>query len=207
MERSRHSPEPAGSPRRIGREEWNSGAAGRNCARRLAIDSASLYASDAANYAIVAFSLDGQNSRVVAGNHGEGSDGDGGPAASARIGQPAAMAVAGNRLFFSDATNLEIRQIDLQTGILSAVTGQPGASVDIALGLGTGLAARPDGSVLAQGSHRIWRIDPQTGSAMPFAGTGTDGVSGDGRPGRSRRLEEPRGAGSPSGNRRRRNCR
>jgi trimeric autotransporter adhesin len=158
----------------------------------LAIDSAgTVYASDQVGAAVVAFSGDGQTTRVIAGNQGPGAGGDGGPAAKASLNQPGALARSGVMLFLVDTGNLAIRQINLQTGIINSVIGQPGAPFSTGLGLGAGLAVAADGSPLLQGFHSVWKVNPQSGSSQLVAGGAAYGLAGDGGPATAAAMEDP----------------
>lgn len=68
---------------------------------------------------------------------------------------------------------------------------QPARSVD--LGFPVGLALLPDGDLLVseRRTHRIQRLDLQSGVLSPFAGDGTAGFSGDGGPAAAARLSCP----------------
>jgi sugar lactone lactonase YvrE len=106
-----------------------------------------LYASSLTTQSIVALGRDGQV-RPVAGVGSAGFSGDGGPATSAALAAPVALAVdAVGRLFVSDADN-----------------------------------------------HRIRRIDVD-GTIATIAGTGVEGVTGDGGPALAATLVFPRGLG------------
>jgi hypothetical protein len=96
------------------------------CPGGLAVSSDTLYASDACSQSIIAFSLDGKKSSVIGGNNASGLPGDGGPATKATFYFVGGLALWNNKLFISDRV-LEIRQIDLSTGIVTAVPGAGGS--------------------------------------------------------------------------------
>jgi len=58
-----------------------------------------------------------------------------------------------------------------------------------------GLALGPDGGLYVADptNHRVWRVDPETGTVATFAGVGDPGSSGDGGPARSAALDSPMG--------------
>ena len=94
------------------------------CPAGLVVLSGTLYTTDGCSSAIIAFSLDGQKSSVIAGNHGYGYGGDGGPAIKAQFGSLGSLALWKNLLLMIDSYSPNIiRQIDLSTGIVSSVAG------------------------------------------------------------------------------------
>jgi DNA-binding beta-propeller fold protein YncE len=82
-----------------------------------------LFFSDSGNNRIRKVDSEG-NIRTVAGTATAGFLGDGGPAASAQINNPAAIAIDGaGNIFFADSGNNAIREINGLTGIISTVAG------------------------------------------------------------------------------------
>jgi len=126
---------------------------------------------------------------TVAGNGGKpGFTGDGGPATSACMNWPSAVAAdsAGN-IYIADLFNGRIRQVDHETGFISTVAGGGGAPPGgPALGA---LLVRPSGvAVSATGNlfiadysiARVYRVDHLSGILTVVAGNGTSTFSGDG---------------------------
>ena len=96
-----------------------------------------LFFSDSGNNRIRKVDSEG-NITTVAGTGTAGFLGDGGPAASAQIDNPAAIAIDGaGNIFFADSGNNAIREINGLTGIISTVAGALGQGGY----LGDGLAA------------------------------------------------------------------
>ena len=138
---------------------------------------------------MIAFSLDGKNSKVVAGNHGNQTAGDGGLATNASLNYPGALALANGMLYINEAGGARIRQVNLRTGIISTLVNliQSYASDNG----NEGLAADPNGDIYLQHSSSIQRIYANTSDPQPYAGGG-DSVPGD--PGQALQvtLIEPR---------------
>jgi len=139
----------------------------------------------------------------VAGTGLTGGSGDGGPATSATIFGPIALALdSGGSLYIADSTNNRIRKIT--AGVISTIAG---VTVQSCCGLGDGgpaTSARISGprgvAVDAQGNvliadtaqHRIRQV-AANGTITTIAGNGIYNYSGDGGPAKSAQI------GSPSG--------
>ena len=133
-----------------------------------------------------------------------GYQGDGGPAAEARLNNPfdVAFDAAGN-LFLSDTFNHCVRKVDARTGVITTVAGvgKAGFSGDG----GPATSARmnePYGVVLDRDNNlyvadrlnrRVRRVDARTGVITTVAGDGSKGASGDGGPAPRAGLVEPNG--------------
>jgi uncharacterized protein (TIGR03437 family) len=136
----------------------------------LAIDSINLYVSDSGTSSVVAFTLDGKGSKVIAGNHGNQSMGDGGPATAASLFYPGTLSLAAGILSINEAGGARIRQVNLRTGTISTL-------LQLASGYLTdngneGLASDSDGTVYVQRGNTATRLDPNTTTPQPWAGGG-----------------------------------
>jgi subtilisin family serine protease/sugar lactone lactonase YvrE len=145
---------------------------------------------------------------TVVGTGEAGSSGDGGPATSATIKSPVAVAVDdGGRLYLGQLTG--IRVVD-ETGTITRfagngameASGDGGPAIDAGMSGIAGLAFDADGNLYVSdsGNSRIRRIDTQ-GIITTVAGTGTRGFGGDGGPATAAKLNIPWGlAFDPAGN-------
>ena len=170
----------------------------------LAVDSAgNVYISDSNNQRIRKVNPQGIIT-TVAGNGTGGYSGDGGPATSAMLFNPAGIAVdsAGN-LYIADASNSRVRKVNLQ-GTISTVAGNGNVVYS-----GDGVAAtatavhEPGGVALDSAGNlyisetsdsRIRRVNT-AGIISTIAGDTkkTNGFSGDGGPATAATLRGPRG--------------
>jgi uncharacterized protein (TIGR03437 family) len=131
--------------------------------------------------------------KTIAGDGAYSFAGDGGPAASARLNGPVAIALdATGVLYIADQKNLRLRTVDA-TGLISTIDG------DGTLGTGTnqlsypgGVAVGPSGTVYIadQNNDRI-QVILGAGNITTIAGTGIPGFNGDGLPGASTQLFSP----------------
>ena len=128
--------------------------------------------------------------RTIAGNGNTGFAGDGGPATSATVWDPTALALdsAGN-LYIADSGNGRIRKVDTGGTIRTVAGGAltPGFSGDGGQAVGAGLFL-PGGVVVDKsgnlfiadiGNNRIRKVN-SAGVISTVAGNGTKGFSGDG---------------------------
>jgi sugar lactone lactonase YvrE len=135
---------------------------------------------------------------VVAGNGGGGFSGDGGPAAAATLYNPSAVAVdeLGN-LYISDVTNCRVRKVT--NGVITTVAGNGNClPTGRFTGPATSVAISPLGIALDRNgvlyigdttSNIVWKL--AGGVISPFAGTGSTGFDGDGRPAVNSALSAP----------------
>jgi len=127
---------------------------------------------------------------TVAGNRLSGYSGDGGPATSANLGFPNAVAVdAHGNLYISDYYSQHIRRVDAVTGNITTVAGggsggDGGAATSAVLVYPVGVAADNSGNVFVadDSNNRIRRVDSGTGIITTVTGNGIAGYSGDGGP-------------------------
>jgi sugar lactone lactonase YvrE len=122
---------------------------------------------------------------TIAGTGEAGNTGDGGPATSAKILVADMARDAAGNLFFADPEAAKIRKISA-TGEIStlSLTNVPSGFVP------STLAVNPSGvlHVYDQRNFRLWRVDPQTSALSLVAGTGTQGLAGDGGPATAAQL-------------------
>jgi uncharacterized protein (TIGR03437 family) len=136
----------------------------------LAADSGNLYVTDVSTSSVLAFPFDGQTSRVVAGNNGNKTAGDGGLAVNASLYFPGSIALGGGSLFINEAGGARIRQVALRSGMIStAVTLAQTYLVDNG---NHGLAADTDGTLYVQQGETVARIAPGTSTPVTYAGGG-----------------------------------
>ena len=146
-----------------------------------------LYIVDENNSSIRKVGVDGII-HTVAGNGTAGFSGDGGPATSAQLQYPSAVAVdnSGN-LYIADCYNKRIRKVDAN-GIITTLAGNGSFQVggDGGLAVNTPLYFPGDVAVdaigivyLSQQDGRVRKIGTD-GIIQPVAGNGTNGFSGDG---------------------------
>jgi sugar lactone lactonase YvrE len=118
---------------------------------------------------------------------------DGDLAKFAHLVGPSSISINGNRLFVTEGGNAKIRQIDMQTGIITTLvgTGVQGFSPDntpaaqALISNPAGVVADPFGNVyiLDRNVNRLRMVSAATQTIVTVAGNGTEGFSGDGGPG------------------------
>lgn len=128
-----------------------------------------------------------------------GYSGDNNPAGIAQLNRPFDVATGPDgSIFIADGFNYRIRKINPE-GIITTIAGNPtGNELDkgpaklIKIGAPISIALGPDNSVYfaEDARHRIRRIDPD-GLISVVAGTGSYGLSGDGGPATSAKLNSP----------------
>jgi sugar lactone lactonase YvrE len=166
--------------------------------RGLALDPAgNLFIADSGNNEIRMVTPNGTIT-TVAGNGTQGFSGDGGPATSAQLNYPVAVAVdrSGN-LFIADRQNNRIRMVS-SNGVITTVTGSapgysgdggPAASAQISDPRGVGVDTAGNVFIADSGNNRI-RMMNAAGIITTIAG-GTPGFGGDGGPATSAQLGLP----------------
>jgi cysteine-rich repeat protein len=137
---------------------------------------------------------------TVAGSALMGFAGDGGPATSAQLLAPEAVAVDGlGNILIADAGNFRIRRVDAITGVITTLGGGRGHScgdgpaVNAQFGFPRHVAVDGRGNVLVADSESrcVRRIDVATGTITRVAGDGSNGYSGDGGPATSAQMSTP----------------
>ncbi|HEX6013190.1 MAG TPA: hypothetical protein VFY87_15585, partial [Geminicoccaceae bacterium] len=137
---------------------------------------------------------------TFAGTGAAGFGGDGGPATSAALRQPTAVAwLADGSALLADYANHRIRRVS-PSGLITTVagTGTAGSSGDggpatsARLTLPTDVEPTADGGFLIAdyGNRRVRMVSP-AGIITTVAGTGAEGTSGDGGPATSAQLAAP----------------
>jgi sugar lactone lactonase YvrE len=139
---------------------------------------------------------------TVAGN---GSIGDGGPATSATLYFPNAVAVDGTGNFYiADTVNNVVRRVDAVTGVITHVAGVndlcgfngdsiPAASAQLCGPDGVAVDGSRNLFISDPFNNRIRRVDAVTGIITTVAGNGTSGFSGDNGLATSASLAMPSG--------------
>lgn len=163
--------------------------AGINLPRDTAIGpDGSLYVADTYNHRIRRIDPGGQIT-TIAGNGSTSYNGDGIPAVQASLYWPHDVTVDDDgTVYIADSAHHRVRSIDPQTGFISTVfgTGASGKTGDGGLGTQARLknpksvALFDGGLYVSDLSHRVRRLDLDTGLVVTVAGTGTAGYSGDG---------------------------
>ncbi len=127
---------------------------------------------------------------TIVGSSGSGWLGDGGPATSAQMNEPASLAFdpAGNMYICDGYGGNRIRKVDT-AGIISTVAGTgsagyngdgiAGTSAEINIPRGVAVDASGNVYIADNVNHRIRMVD-KTGTITTVAGTGAPGFSGDG---------------------------
>jgi len=162
-----------------------------------------LYVADTANNQIERIDAVTENISTVAANGLLGSSG------TALLNQPAGILVDphGN-LYIADTGNHLVRFINMESGIVTTVAGNPaitlfepsdigdgGPATQAALDSPTALALDRDGNlyVADAGDNRVREISASTGIISTVAGTGAAGYTGDNVPATTAELNHPTG--------------
>ncbi len=139
---------------------------------------------------------------TIAGNGTAGYSGDGGPATAAELSDPSGVAVDGSGdLFIADSGNNVVREVNLNTGIITTIAGNGtqgyrgdgGPATAAELSGPDGLALDGSGDLfIADSSNNVIReVNLGTGIITTVAGNGTDGYSGDGGLATAAELQRP----------------
>lgn len=168
-------------------------AAAANISRpwQIALDGAgNLYFTDTNNNTVRKVTPNGIITTIAGIAGSAGFSGDGELATSARLNQPAGVAVDGSgNVYISDVNNSRVRKITAADGKISTIAGngQPGYSGDggpataAALNFPYGLAVDKDGNIFVAdfSNHRVRKITASTGIISTVAGTGSASYNGD----------------------------
>jgi sugar lactone lactonase YvrE len=156
----------------------------------LALDTANnLYIADSHNHRIRQLNLATGTLITIAGS-APGFSGDTGPATSAQLNLPTALALdAGGNLYIADTGNHRIRKLTLATGVITTIagngtqgfSGDNGLATSAAIDSPTGLAVDAAANLYLADTHNhlIRKITSSTGTIATIAGNGSPGFSGD----------------------------
>src|SRR5271170_218063 len=170
----------------------------------LALDASNnLYIADTHNHRIRELNLATGTLITIAGST-PGFSGDAGPATSAQLDLPTALALdAAGNLYIADTGNHRVRKLTLATDVITTIggTGTQGFSGDNGLATSasidspTGLAVDAAGNLYLADTHNhlIRKITSSTGTITTIAGNGSPGFSGDTAAATSATLALPHG--------------
>jgi sugar lactone lactonase YvrE len=167
----------------------------------VVVDSAgNVLVADMGNQVVRKFAPGG-NISTVAGTGKKGFTGDGGPATSAQLSQPRAVAIdSGGNIFIADMGNNRVRRVDAVTGIITTVVGNGtnssfgdnGAANVASLSSPLALAFDAQGNlyIADAGGHRVRKVGPAAPPTItsPTTASGTQNayftylISGTGTP-------------------------
>jgi sugar lactone lactonase YvrE len=181
--------------------------------RKIALDSAgNLYIADVGNNVVRMVTASAGIITTVAGNGTPGYSGNKGPATSATLNSPNAVAVdSSGNLYVADTGNNVIRQVLASSGFIttfagngtSGYSGDKGLATSATLKSPAGVALDSAGNLyIADTNNNVIReVTASTGIVTTVAGNGTSGYSGDNGPATSATLISPNGVTvDPSGN-------
>jgi len=168
----------------------------------VAVDSqGNLYIADSNNLRVRKVTPDGTIS-TVAGNGTGGYSGDGGPATSAELNYPDAVAVGSHGdVYIADTSNYRIRKVTTGGTITtvagngtSGYSGDEGPATSAEISYVWGIAVDSTGNLyIADGdNNRIRKVTPD-GTISTIVGNGKEGYSGDGGPATSAEIDYPMG--------------
>ncbi|HYH82972.1 MAG TPA: redoxin domain-containing protein [Longimicrobium sp.] len=152
----------------------------------IAPDAERLFVADTGHHRVIEIALDddGVTGRVLRG-FGSGRPGwMDGPSHAAAFRAPHGLALADEVLYVADTENHLVRALDLVRGNVMTVAGvgdqarsryTAGRALDTPLNSPWDVLWK-DGRVYVAmaGPHQLWRLDPSTGMAEPFAGSGAE---------------------------------
>ncbi|HKN87509.1 MAG TPA: hypothetical protein VJV04_11665 [Nitrospiraceae bacterium] len=144
-----------------------------------------VYIADTMNHRVRKIDAESGIITTIAGTGQKRWSGDGGPAISAALNEPTALALdQKGHLYIADQSNHRVRRIDLKTGTITTIagTGEAGYSGDgmpgheACLSGPSGLAVDVDGTLYIADTFngRIRKIDAETGIMTTVAGDGNE---------------------------------
>jgi sugar lactone lactonase YvrE len=169
----------------------------------LLVGGGRIYVADTSNSRVRVIDLKAGTAATLAGTGQKGFDGDGGPAARAKLGNVYCLALdpVSGRLLVDDLDNRRIRAVDLKSGRIETVAGngQKGVPADGARATEAPLvdpravAADSKGRIyiLERGGHAL-RVVGADGTIRTVAGTGKPGFGGDGGDALNARMNGPK---------------
>ena len=171
----------------------------------VAVDgTGNLFIADSVNNAIRKVCLSSGQISTVAGNGNWGYSGNGGPATSAKLSDPTAIAVdAAGDLFIADSIDNAIREVDSATDLIDTVAGNGAGNYSGNGEAATGselydpmnVAIDTAGNLfIADSNNNVVReVNVSTGVITTVAGSGIWGYSGDNGAATSAKLFDPMG--------------
>jgi DNA-binding beta-propeller fold protein YncE len=151
-----------------------------------------LYITSVGAHRVLRLDLKTRELTSVAGSGKSGHSGDGGPATEALLNEPYEVRfdADGHYMYFVEMKNHLVRRVDLHTGIISTVGGDPkggyagdgGPASQALFRQPHSIALDDRGNLYVAdiGNHRIRRIDTQTGTIASIAGNGRKQLPPDG---------------------------
>jgi thiol-disulfide isomerase/thioredoxin len=145
--------------------------------------SGQLFIADSNHNRIIIASLDEYAVKEVIGRGSAGfGDGD---FATAQFHHPQGMAFDGRALFVADTENHAIRRVDFTAREVTTIagTGEQARRIDMFGGVGTSVALNSPWDltlhagtlyIAMAGPHQLWRMNPDTGGIVPYAGSGRE---------------------------------
>jgi len=142
-----------------------------------------LFIADSTHNRVLVCTIDGRIEQII----GSGEDGFlDGSFETARLRKPQGMAVDGDTLYIADTENHSLRVADLKSQQVTTLAGRgtkpigynrPGKGYEVALHSPWDVVQYQGQLIVANaGSHQLWTVDPQTGAAAPFVGSGREAL-------------------------------
>ena len=159
-----------------------------------------LYIADFGNNRVREVTVAGTT--TFAGTGAAGYTGDNGPAVSAALNKPSALAIdSANNLYILDTNNSVVREVSTAGTITTVAgngtvgySGDGGSATSASLNLPYGLSIDSSGNLdIADSGNNVVREVSTAGVITTIIGDGTPGFSGDGGPGVSAALSNPLG--------------
>lgn len=169
----------------------------------IAVDSAgNIYIPDSSNGVVRKVAASTGIITTIAGNGTQGYSGDSGPATSAELNTPMAVAVdASGNVYIADYQNNRIRKVTVSTGVITTVagtgtsgyTGDGGSpfSAEISYPLGVAFDSTGNLYIADSGNNVVREIAASSGNITTVAGNHLFGYSGDGNLAASAEMNNP----------------